>query len=198
MKRLALLAFGLVAFTLPLAAGPGALSVGKPDDLGFAPDRMPRIREAVQKHVDAGDVSGAVALVARRGKIAHFESYGVQDLETKKAMPKDGIFRLASMSKPITAVAVMMMVEEGKVRLTDPVSRFIPEFRGAKVAVAKPGARAGGPAGPGGPGGGRGAPPEFDVVSANRDITVRDLLTHGSGLMSGGLGNAVAPQRGPN
>jgi CubicO group peptidase (beta-lactamase class C family) len=191
--RLALLALGVAAFTLPLGAGSGALSVGKPDDLGFAPDRMPRIREAVQRHVDAGQVSGAVTLVARRGKIAHFEAYGVQDLESKKPMPKDGIFRLASMSKPITAVAVMMMVEDGKVRLNDPVSRFIPEFRGAKVAMAKPGARAGGP---GGPGGGRGSAPEFDVVSASRDITIRDLLTHGSGLMSGGLGNAVAPQRG--
>ena len=180
--RILALALGVVAFTLPLRAG--ALTSGKPDELGFAPDRMPRIREAVQRHVDAGQVSGAVTLVARRGKIAHFEAYGVQDLETKKAMPKDGIFRLASMSKPITAVAVMMMVEEGKVRLTDPVSRFIPEFRGAKVAMPKPGARGGGP--------------EFDVVSASRDITIRDLLTHGSGLMSGGLGNAAAPQRGPN
>ena len=198
MKTISLLALGIVAFTLPLAAGSGALSTGKADDLGFAADRMPRIREAVQRHVDAGEVSGVVTLVARRGKIAHFEAYGMQDLESKKPMPKDGIFRLASMSKPITAAAVMMMVEEGKIRLTDPVSRFIPEFRGAKVAVAKPGARGGGPAGPGGPGGGRGPAPEFDVVSANRDITVRDLLTHGSGLMSGGLGNAVAPQRGPN
>ena len=148
--------------------------------------------------MDAGDVSGAVALVARRGKIAHFEAYGLQDLESKKPMPKDGIFRLASMSKPITAAAVMMMIEEGKVRLTDPVSRFIPEFKGARVAMPKPGARAGGPAGPGGPGGGpsggrEAAAPSFDVVSANRDITVRDLLTHGSGLMSGGLGNAAAP-----
>jgi CubicO group peptidase (beta-lactamase class C family) len=185
MKTLSLLVLGVVAFTLPLAAGSGALTTGKADDLGFAADRIPRIREAVQRHVDAGEVSGVVTLVARRGKIAHFEAYGLQDLESKKAMPKDGIFRLASMSKPITAAAVMMMVEEGKIRLTDPVSRFIPEFRGAKVAVAKPGARGG-------------AAPEFDVVSANRDITVRDLLTHGSGLMSGGLGNAVAPQRGPN
>src|SRR5690242_2913102 len=183
MKRFALLAFGVVAFTLPLTAGSGALMPGKADDLGFAPDRMPRIREAVQRHVDAGEVSGAVTLVVRRGRIAQFEAYGLQDLESKKPMPKDGIFRLASMSKPITAAAVMMMIEEGKVRLTDPVSRFIPEFKGAKVAVARPG---------------RGAVPEFDVVSATRDITVRDLLTHGSGLMSGGLGNAVAPQRGPN
>ena len=142
------LALGLVAFTLPLAAGSSALMPGKADELGFAPDRLVRIREAVQRHVDAGEVSGAVTLVARRGKIAHFEAYGLQDLESKKAMPKDGIFRLASMSKPITAAAVMMMVEEGKIRLTDPVSRFIPEFRGAKVAVAKPGARGGGPAGP--------------------------------------------------
>ena len=201
-KRFAWLAIGVVAFTLPLGAGSGALMSGKADDLGFAPDRMPRIREAVQKHVDAGEVSGVVTLVARRGKIAHFEAYGLLDLESKKPMPKDGIFRLASMSKPITAAAVMMMIEEGKVRLTDPVSRFIPEFKGAKVAMPKPGARAGGPAGPGGPGGGRSggieAAPAFDVVSANRDITVRDLLTHGSGLMSGGLGNAAGPQRGPN
>src|SRR5690242_11691670 len=171
MKRFALLAFGVVAFTLPLTAGSGALMPGKADDLGFAPDRMPRIREAVQRHVDAGEVSGAVTLVVRRGRIAQFEAYGLQDLESKKPMPKDGIFRLASMSKPITAAAVMMMIEEGKVRLTDPVSRFIPEFKGARVAMPKPGARAGGPAGPGGPGGGRGGPaPEFDVVSANRDI----------------------------
>jgi CubicO group peptidase (beta-lactamase class C family) len=198
MKRMSLLALGVAAFTVPLGAGWGALSTGKADELGFAPDRLGRIREAVQRHVDAGQVSGAVTLVARRGKIAHFEAYGVQDLETKKPMPKDGIFRLASMSKPITAVAVMMMVEEGKVRLTDPVWRFIPEFRGAKVAVPKPGARGGGPGGAGGPGGGRGAAPEFDIVSANREITIRDLLTHGSGLMSGGLGNGAAPQRGPN
>ena len=146
MKTISLLALGVVAFTLPLAAGSGALSTGKADDLGFAADRMPRIREAVQRHVDAGEVSGVVTLVARRGKIAHFEAYGLQDLESKKPMPKDGIFRLASMSKPITAAAVMMMVEEGKLRLTDPVSRFIPEFKGSKVAVPKPGARAGGPA----------------------------------------------------
>ena len=203
MRRLALLALGVVAFTLPLAADSGALTTGKADDLGLAPDRLARIREAVQRHVDAGDVSGAVTLVARRGKLAQFEAYGLQDLESKKPMPKDGIFRLASMSKPITAVAVMMMVEEGKVRLSDPVSRFIPEFKSMKVAVAKPNARGGGaaPASPGGPGGRGGPPPEVDLVSATREITIRDLLTHGSGLMSSGLGNATAgaaATRGPD
>ena len=133
-------------------------------------------------------------MVARHGKIAHLEAHGLLDIESKRAMPKDGVFRLASMSKPITAVAVMMMVEEGKVRLSDPVSRFIPEFKSMKVAVAKPNARGGGaaPASPGGPGGRGGPPPEVDLVSATREITIRDLLTHGSGLMSNGLGNATA------
>ena len=168
----------------------------KPEDVGLSSERLARIHEAVQRHIDAGSLSGAVTLVARHGKIAHLEAHGLMDLESKRAMPKDGVFRLASMSKPITAVAVMMMVEEGKVRLNDPVSRFIPEFKSMKVAVAKPGARGGGaaPAGPGGPGGRGGPPPEVDLVSATREITIRDLLTHGSGLMSGGLGNATAGQ----
>lgn len=189
-KRLFLSALALAALTAPLVAA-GLVPSGRPDEAGLSGERMARVREAVQRHVDAGAVSGAVTLVARRGKVVHFEAYGQMDLESKKPMPKDGIFRLASMSKPITAVAVMMMVEEGKVRLNDPVSRFIPEFKVMKVAVPKPGVRAGGP-----PAGGPAAAPEFDTVSANREITVRDLLTHGSGLVSGGLGAAVAPQRG--
>jgi CubicO group peptidase (beta-lactamase class C family) len=159
-------------------------------------ERLGRVREAVQRHVDAGSVTGAVTLVTRHGKIVHFESHGVMDNESKRPMPKDGIFRLASMSKPITAVAVMMLWEEGKIRLNDPVSRFITEFADTKVAIARPGARGGGPpaAGPGAPGGGRGAaPPAVDLVSATRAITVRDLLTHGSGLMSGGLGQQASP-----
>jgi CubicO group peptidase (beta-lactamase class C family) len=93
-----------------------------------------------------------------------------------------------------------MLWEEGKIRLNDPVSRFIPEFKGTKVAVARPGGRGGGPAAGGrgapaaGPGGGRGAaPPDVDLISATREITVRDLLTHGSGLMSGGLGQQASP-----
>jgi CubicO group peptidase (beta-lactamase class C family) len=157
-------------------------------------ERLGRIREAVQRHIDNGNVPGAVTLVARNGKLVHLEAHGVLDVETKTAMPKDAIFRLASMTKPVAAVSVMMMVEEGKVRLTDPISRFIPEFANMKVAVAPPGGRAGGaPAGPGGPGGGRGgSPPPVDLVTVNRQITVKDLLTHGSGIMSGGLGQSQA------
>ena len=174
--------------------GAGSVAMAKPEDVGLSSERLMRVHEAVQRHIDAGSLSGAVTLVARHGKIAHLEAHGLMDVESKKAMPKDGVFRLASMSKPITAVAVMMMVEEGKVRLNDPVSRFIPEFKSMKVAVPKPNARSGGaaPAGPGGPGGRGGPPPEVDLVSATREITIRDLLTHGSGLLSGGLGNATA------
>jgi len=179
----------VVAVMLPLGAS--TLVVGKPEDAGFSSERLARVTEAVKRHLDAGSPSGAAVLVARRGKIVHFEGYGLMDLESRKPMPKDGIFRLASTSKPITAAAVLMMVEEGKVRLADPVSRFIPEFKSMKVAVPKPGAAA--PAG----GGRGGPPPEFDTVPAAREITVRDLLTHGSGLMSGGLGNSAAPRREP-
>ena len=183
--------------------GAGLVTTARPEDVGLSSERLDRIHDAVQRHIDAGSISGAVTLVARHGKIAHLEAHGLMDIESKRAMPKDGVFRLASMSKPITAVAVMMMVEEGKVRLSDPVSRFIPEFKSMKVAVAKPNARGGGaaPASPGGPGGRGGPPPEVDLVSATREITIRDLLTHGSGLMSSGLGNATAgaaATRGPD
>jgi CubicO group peptidase (beta-lactamase class C family) len=193
--------YALVAVAVPLtmALVPTA---PKPEDVGLSSERLRRVHDAMQRHVDAKDVSGVVTLVARKGRIAHFEAQGFMDLEAKKPMPKDGIFRLASMSKPITGAAVMMLVEEGKIRLNDPVSRFIPEFKNLnKVALPKPGAQAGGGgAGRGGApgaGGGRGAPPEFDVVSASREITIKDLLTHGSGLMSGGLGGSAAPQRSP-
>ena len=183
--------------------GAGLVTTARPEDVGLSSERLDRIHDAVQRHIDAGSISGAVTLVARHGKIAHLEAHGLMDIESKRAMPKDGVFRLASMSKPITAVAVMMMIEEGKVRLSDPVSRFIPEFKSMKVAVAKPNARGGGaaPASPGGPGGRGGPPPEVDLVSATREITIRDLLTHGSGLMSNGLGNATAgaaATRGPD
>ena len=139
---------------------------------------MQRIHEAVQRHIDAHDIAGAVTLVARKGRIAHFEAHGVMDLDSKKPMPKDGLFRIASMSKPITGVAIMMLLEEGKVRLTDPVSKFIPEYRGLKVAVIQD--RPGPPAAAGS------SAPQFYTVPASREITIRDLLSHVSGLASGG------------
>ena len=179
---------------LPLIAG--SIPVGKAEDVGLSTERLKRISQAVDRHIAAGNVAGAVTLVARRGKIAHFEAQGVMDVDTKKPMARDNLFRLASMSKPITGVAIMMLVEEGKIRLTDPVSRFIPEFTNLnKVAVPRPGPQA---APPGAPAQGRqGGAPAYDVVSVNRPITIADLLKHGSGLVSGGLGAADAAKLAP-
>jgi CubicO group peptidase (beta-lactamase class C family) len=187
----ALVMLGAVPLTMALVP-----TATKPEEVGFSSERLQRVHDAVQRHIDAKELSGVVTLVARKGRVAHFEAQGLMDIESKKPMPKDGIFRLASMSKPITGAAVMMLIEEGKVRLTDPVSRFIPEFKGLnKVAVPKPGAQpsgAGGRGGTPGAGGRGGAASDFDTVSASREITIRDLLTHTSGLMSGGLGNSAA------
>jgi CubicO group peptidase (beta-lactamase class C family) len=183
-----------------IAASGGVPTAPKAEDVGFSTERLARIHEAVAKHIEQKDVSGAVTLVARRGKLVHFEAQGLADIDGRKPMMKDSIFRLASMSKPITAVAVLMMMEEGKIRLTDRVSAFIPEFKNMKVAVAKgtdkpvqmPAFGRGGPPA---------ATPEFDLVPAAREITVHDLLTHTSGLMSGGVSGAEQARlvpRGPN
>jgi CubicO group peptidase (beta-lactamase class C family) len=172
----------LAAAALPSFAG--SVPAGKPEEVGMSSERLQRIHEAMQRHIDAREVSGAVTLVSRRGRIAHFEAHGLMDLESKKPMAKDAIFRLASMSKPVTSVAVLMLIEEGKIRLGDPVSRYIPEFKDAKVAMPRSGGRGAGP-------------PEIYTVPADREITIRDLLTHTSGLMSGGIGQAEAQRVAP-
>ncbi len=171
-----------VGVLLTTTLGAASLGLSKPEALGLSSGRLTRVTEVVHRHVADGRITGAVTLIARRGQIAYFEAQGLMDREAKTPMRKDAIFRIASMSKPITGVAVMMLVEEGKIRLTDPVSRFIPEFTATKVAVPKAGAAP--------IAGAVGQPsrvPEPDLVSAQRAITVRDLLTHTSGLASGGL-----------
>ncbi len=199
MKRaIALILTLMLVVVTPSIRAAGSVPVGKAEDVGLSTERLKRVSEAVQRSITAGNVAGAVTLVARRGKIAHFEAQGVMDVDTKKPMAKDNLFRLASMSKPITGVAVMMLVEEGKIRLNDPVSRFIPEFANLnKVAVPRPGAAAGPPQGRQGGAAAQGSAPQYDVVSVNRQITIADLLKHGSGLVSGGLGAADAARLAP-
>jgi len=170
------------------------LPTAKPEKVGMSTERLKRIHEIMQRHIDAGDITGAVTGVARRGQVVYFESHGFADPTTQRPMSKEALFRMASSSKPVTGVAVLMLVEEGRIHLSDPVSMYIPEFKNTKVAVLKPGQRE--PAGPRGPNSPR---PEVDLVSANREITIKDLMTHTSGLLSGGLGGAVANvQRLPN
>ena len=186
------IAIAVTLLTLPLGAH--SVPVGKADDVGLSAERLKRINQLVQRSIDASEISGAVTVVARRGRIAHFEAQGQMDVEAKTPMRKDAVFRIASMSKPVTAVAILMLMEEGSLRLSDPVSRFIPEFKNTQVAMAK---TAAGPAPPIRPGSPPPAPETY-LVPAMRDITIRDLLTHTSGLQTGGIGTResvrVAPR----
>ncbi len=180
--------FSVVA--LPLSAA--AIQTVNPEEIGLSSERLQRVHEAIGRHIDAYDISGAVTVVARKGRLAHLEAQGLMDIDTKKAMSKDTLFWIASMSKPITGVAILMLVEEGKIRLTDPVSKFIPEFRGMKVAVMQDDRVPGLP-----PSVNvtfsqmTGTAPRFYTVPATREIMVQDLLSHVSGLVSGGAASAA-------
>ena len=142
----------LPCVTLILAAASLPTS-SKPEDVGLSAERLQRIHQMIQRHIDAGDITGAVTLVARKGQIAWVDAAGVMDLETKAPMKRDSLFRMASMTKPVIGTAMMMMLEEGKVSLSDPVSKFIPEFKNMKVGILQsPGGRGAGAAHPGRPG----------------------------------------------
>lgn len=188
MRPTAFRHIGVLALAVVLTAA--ALPADKPEAVGLSSERLQRINQVVQRYIDSGQITGATTMVARRGKIAHFEAQGLMDLEKKTPMRKDAVFRIASMSKPITGVAILMLMEEGKLRLTDPVSRFIPEFKDTKVAVVKTPAR---PAANGQPA----REAEYYTVPADREITIRDLLTHTSGLQSGALGNRIGGRMSP-
>jgi CubicO group peptidase (beta-lactamase class C family) len=181
-------ALGALVFPILIAAA-APIPSAKPEDVGLSSERLALIDRMIERRIAAGEIAGAVTIVARNGKIAHHSAKGVVDIESKQPMRTSTMFRIASMTKPVTGVAVMMLVEEGKLRLTDPVSRYIPEFRGQKVAVAAPGQPAGGRGG-GARGGGAAAPPQFTTVAATREITIKDLLTHVSGLGSGTMSNS--------
>jgi CubicO group peptidase (beta-lactamase class C family) len=157
----------------------GQATTARPEDVGLSSQRFQRVNELMKRHVDAKSFSGAVTLVARRGKVVHLQPHGLMNLESQKAMQADGIFRIMSMTKPVVGVAILMLMEEGKVRLTDPASKFVPELKGMKVAMAQPGA------------GTPGADPKYYTVPADHEITVRELLTHTSGLVSGPMSNVA-------
>src|ERR1035437_156501 len=152
----------------PSHAAVVAGTTAAPESVGLSSERLERIASAIQKSVDDGRLAGGVSLVARHGKIAYFKAVGMADRESKKPMQTDAIFRLCSMSKPITSVAVMILYEEGRLTLSDPVSDYLPEFKNMKVLdppqpqdkTSPPGA----------------------LVDAKRPITIFNLLTHTSGL----------------
>src|ERR1700692_3139917 len=111
-------AVGSFLLAMPLAAA--SIQAAKPEEVGLSAERLGRIHKTIQRHIDTHDISGAVTLVARKGRLAHFEAQGVMDLESKKPMTKDALFWIASMSKPITGVAILIVVEGGKGRCAAP------------------------------------------------------------------------------
>jgi CubicO group peptidase (beta-lactamase class C family) len=160
-------------FRTPVSLAAGALMIAsasaqdfpaaKPESVGLNPERLARIATTVQRDIDDKRIAGMVTLVIRHGQVAWFEAQGSADREAGKPMQKDSIFRICSMSKPITSVAVMILYEEGKFLLEDPVSKYLPEFKDMKVLV-KPAS---------------GYP---YTIPASREITIKDLLRHTSGL----------------
>ena len=179
----------LFATTIAWTALPAQeIPTASPEDVGMSSERLLEIDAIIERHIDAGEIQGAVTAVARRGKIVHFEAYGLMDVERGVPMEKDSIFRMASSSKPVLGVAAMMMVEAGLFDPADEVAKHLPEFSDMQVAVLRePADRDVIPAfvAPG-------ETPEHRLVPAERPITIHDLLTHTAGLGSHGLGTAVA------
>ena len=150
------------------------ITTSTPEAAGFSSERLKRIDVAMNDWISKGYLNGTAALIIRNGKVAYYKAAGYDDLNTKTPMPKDGIFRIASQSKAITSVAMMMLFEEGKLLLSDPVSLYIPSYKGQSVLVKM------------------NADTTFTTVPAKREITIKDLLTHTSGLGYAQIGSKEA------
>jgi len=157
----------LLCFAIPCVGYAGEMAVASPRDVGISAEKLALLKPAVQELVDDQRIAGATVVVARKGKIAFFETFGMMDKEAKKPMAKDAIMRFYSMTKPITSVAVMMLYEEGKIKLDDPVSKYIPQLKELKVYS------------------------ESGNEALNRPMTIRDLLRHTSGFTYGFFGNTA-------
>jgi CubicO group peptidase (beta-lactamase class C family) len=168
-----------VAAALFLAV-PGAFAEGpvpvKPEEAGFTSEGLARIDAYIKNEIAGNKIPGAIMMIQRNGKTAYFSSFGVRDPGTKEPMTPDSIFRIYSMSKPITTVAAMMLVEEGKLQLEEPLSKYIPAFANVKVGVEKKG---------------EDGVTGLDLVPTKRPITIQDLMRHTSGLTYGFFGEGA-------
>lgn len=162
---------------LALGMAGSALAQGTAaEQAGFAPDRLAKITATLKADAAKGTLPGAVVLIQRKGKVAYFESVGALDPQTKAPMGKDGIFRIYSMTKPLTSVAAMMLVEEGRMQLSDPVAKYLPAFKDVQVGTEKAGADGN---------------PMLETAPAKRVMTIQDLLRHTSGITYGFFGNSL-------
>jgi CubicO group peptidase (beta-lactamase class C family) len=171
MRKTALLA----AITLALLTGPAGaqapLPSARPEQVGLSTERLGQLGQVLRQEIAKGKIPGAVALVARKGRIAYHEAFGARDPATRAPMTRDAIFRIYSMTKPVTSVAIMMLQEEGRLVLNDPVSKFLPQLTKLQVAVEKKDAS---------------GQPTLELMPAQREITIHDLLRHTSGFTYGG------------
>jgi CubicO group peptidase (beta-lactamase class C family) len=167
----AVLTFVAATLLCSVAAFAQGLPAATPESVGMSGPKLARIGEAFKKEIDQGKLPGAVFLVARKGKLVYSEAIGFQDKDAGKPIAKDSIFRIYSMTKPIVSVAAMMLVEEGKIQLTDPVSKYLPAMKAMMVSAAKADAEF--------------ARVTYTQVPADREMTVQDLLRHTAGLAYG-------------
>ncbi len=168
MKHLFVLVLLISSLAMASSGNGKGLHPAAPEEAGLSKERLDRIGQVMQKHIAENQIAGAIGLIARRGKIGYFESWGMMDKEAGKPMRKDAIFRIYSMTKAVTGVATMMLYEEGRFALNDPVSKYLPELGGLKVAIDKKDPTTG--------------KRIFYTVPSDRDMTIRDLLRHTSGL----------------
>ncbi len=160
--------FVCICFLLSSIVWAGGLPSARSEDVGLSSQRLERIGAALRADIEKGRIPGAVVLIARKGKVAYFESFGMRNQETHAPMQKDSIFRIYSMTKPIVSVGVMMLCEEGRITLTEPASKYLPELGELKVGVEGTNSLTG--------------KPTFYTVPAQRDMTIQDLLRHTSGF----------------
>ena len=161
----------ILTFSVAAMTWAADLPTASPEDLGFSSERLARIGPVIRGEIEKGQYPGAVILVARKGQIVYFESFGQLDPGSGKPMTNDAIFRLYSMTKPYTSVAAMMLMEEGRLRVTDPVSKYIPAFAKLEVSVASTDPYTG--------------VAKYFNVPADREVTIQDLLRHTSGFVYG-------------
>src|SRR5688572_4346063 len=168
------MAVAVLALALTPSVGAGQLPAAKPENVGLSSARLERLAQAVRRAVDEGRMPGAVVAIARRGKLAYHEAFGFVDKSTNTPMPKDAIFALASMTKPMAAVATLMLVEEGSLLLNDPVGNYLPALKNMKVATAT------------------------GTEPARRQPTLQDMMRHTAGVTYGNQGTTELHKRYPS
>ena len=169
--RILVTTLGLLASSAAFADDP--LPRAKPEEVGLSSERLARIGETLKADIAAGRIPGGVIAIARHGKLVALDAYGWRDKEAGVAMTTDTIFNIASMTKPMTTVGALMLYEQGKLLIDDPLSKYFPKFSNMRVAVRDNGE------------------PTVDTVPANRQITIQDLMRHTSGVIYGGRGNTL-------